>query len=228
MATEQHEWESLFDLGMKALDSIDPMFLKPEWTFGGGTVLMFRYKHRISRDIDIFLTDAQYLTLLTPRLNDKVEDLTTKYREDSQHVKLIFSGLGEVDFIVAPRLVHDSFRLQEIRGRKVKVDKPEEIIAKKCFYRACEFTARDVFDLAVFLSKDSVIARKNLDILLAKKEDVSERLVRYRENPLLWERDAGTIRAHPGFDHYRDKSLKIVSRFYDAPEKTLESLGHGI
>ncbi|MGN8084339.1 nucleotidyl transferase AbiEii/AbiGii toxin family protein, partial [Variovorax sp. 22077] len=27
----------------------------PFWTFGGGTVLMFRYRHRLSKDIDIFV-----------------------------------------------------------------------------------------------------------------------------------------------------------------------------
>ena len=35
----------------------------PFWTFGGGTVLMFRYQHRLSKDIDIFVPDPQYLGL---------------------------------------------------------------------------------------------------------------------------------------------------------------------
>lgn len=33
----------------------------PFWTFGGGTVLMLRYRHRVSKDIDIFVPDPQYL-----------------------------------------------------------------------------------------------------------------------------------------------------------------------
>jgi hypothetical protein len=41
----------------------------PFWTFGGGTVLMLRYRHRRSKDIDIFVPDPQYLGYVTPRLN---------------------------------------------------------------------------------------------------------------------------------------------------------------
>ncbi|UBU61945.1 nucleotidyl transferase AbiEii/AbiGii toxin family protein [Acidithiobacillus ferrooxidans] len=44
-----------------AIDSLPPHLPKLEWTIGGGTVLMFQYRHRLSRDIDIFITDAQYL-----------------------------------------------------------------------------------------------------------------------------------------------------------------------
>jgi hypothetical protein len=33
-----------------------------DWTFGGGTVLMLRHKHRISRDVEIFVPDPQYLS----------------------------------------------------------------------------------------------------------------------------------------------------------------------
>ncbi len=153
-------WEPLFDRAMSAIDSLPAHLPKLEWTIGGGTVLMFKYRHRLSRDVDIFITDAQYLTALSPRLNDKVEDLTAHYREDSRHVKLIFDGLGEVDFVSAPRLVVNSTQAATIRGRNVLLDKAEEIIAKKCFYRADGFTARDVFDMAVFLTKDPAAVKR--------------------------------------------------------------------
>ncbi len=153
-------WEPLFDRAMSAIDSLPAHLPKLEWTIGGGTVLMFKYRHRLSRDVDIFITDAQYLTALSPRLNDKVEDLTAHYREDSRHVKLIFDGLGEVDFVAAPRLVVNSTQAATIRGRNVLLDKAEEIIAKKCFYRADGFTARDVFDMAVFLTKDPAAVKR--------------------------------------------------------------------
>ena len=44
---------------------------------GGGTVLMFRFEHRLSKDIDFFTHDAQWLSLLTPRLNDTTAAMTT-------------------------------------------------------------------------------------------------------------------------------------------------------
>jgi hypothetical protein len=40
---------------------------QPFWTLGGGTVLMLRYAHRRSKDIDIFVPDPQYLGYVTPR-----------------------------------------------------------------------------------------------------------------------------------------------------------------
>jgi hypothetical protein len=38
-------------------------------TFGGGTVLMFCYRHRHSKDFDIFVPDPQQLGWVTPRLS---------------------------------------------------------------------------------------------------------------------------------------------------------------
>lgn len=215
-------WESLFDKGMAALDSLSPALPAPDWTMGGGTVLMFKYRHRLSQDVDIFLTDAQYLTALSPRLNDKVEDLTTRYREDSQHVKLIFPELGEVDFVVAPRLIAHSMETVQIHGRAVALDKPEEIIAKKCFYRADGFTARDVFDLAVFLAKEPETVRKHLPILTSRRDEIAARLEHYRNHPTVWEREIGKVRPLPGFEPYRQKSLGTVTRFYDDPQGWLQ------
>jgi hypothetical protein len=40
------------------------------WTFGGGTAMMLQIDHRESRDIDIFLPDAQFLAFLDPQKRD--------------------------------------------------------------------------------------------------------------------------------------------------------------
>ena len=53
----------------------------PFWTFGGGTVLMFRYQHRLSKDIDIFVPDP-HLGFVTPRLSDVAAAVSTDYVED--------------------------------------------------------------------------------------------------------------------------------------------------
>ena len=54
---------------------------EPPWTFGGGTVLMLNYAHRLSRDIDIFLGDPQYLGFLSPRLNGTIETWVADWEE---------------------------------------------------------------------------------------------------------------------------------------------------
>jgi hypothetical protein len=53
----------------------------------------------VSKDIDIFLRDAQYITLFSPRLNDATADIAKNYEEMSNFVKLMLPK-GEIDFIL--------------------------------------------------------------------------------------------------------------------------------
>ena len=39
---------------------------QPFWTFGGGTVLMLRYRHRFSKDVDIFVPTRSTWALCRP------------------------------------------------------------------------------------------------------------------------------------------------------------------
>lgn len=41
-----------------------------DWSFGGGTRLALLLDHRVSYDLDLFVTDAQAIGYLSPRLND--------------------------------------------------------------------------------------------------------------------------------------------------------------
>jgi hypothetical protein len=75
-------WRVLLDRALACLDGLPAQGLPvPPWTFGGGTVLMLRYEHRLSRDVDIFLRDAQALTALSPRLNRQSAELSDDYVE---------------------------------------------------------------------------------------------------------------------------------------------------
>lgn len=64
----------------------------PVWTFGGGTVLMLRHRHRVSKDIDIFVPDPQYLGFVSPRLSDVAESVTQDYVEGPGYIKLLRPG----------------------------------------------------------------------------------------------------------------------------------------
>lgn len=69
---------------------------------------MFRYPHRSSKGIDIFVPDPQYLGFVTPRLSDTAVDLTQDYTEQpGAFVKPQFEE-GEVDFVTAPDLLADA------------------------------------------------------------------------------------------------------------------------
>ncbi len=126
----------------------------PFWTFGGGTVLMFRYQHRLSKDIDIFFPDPQYLGFVTPRLSDIAAKVSSQYVEhQNAYVKLIRAE-GEIDFVVSPNLTETPFEIWNIGGIAVKVETAAEIIAKKLWHRGDRATARDLFDLSLVIEKD--------------------------------------------------------------------------
>ena len=59
------------------------------WTFGGGTVLMLRHNHRLSKDIDLFVPDPQYLGFVNPRLSDVAAAVSEDYVEAAEYIKLL-------------------------------------------------------------------------------------------------------------------------------------------
>jgi hypothetical protein len=61
----------------------------PTPRLGGGTVLMFRFGHRVSRDIDLIVDDVQWLGRVRPRLNDAVEARVLDYVEQANTLKLV-------------------------------------------------------------------------------------------------------------------------------------------
>ena len=125
-------WEVLFQRALLLVDDIQRHggLADPFWTFGGGTVLMFRYGHRLSKDIDIFVPDPQYLGYVTPRLSDTAASLTEEYTEmPGSFVKLQFEE-GEIDFVAAPNLTDAAWERWEIQGRPVRVETAAEVIAK--------------------------------------------------------------------------------------------------
>ncbi|SNR93865.1 nucleotidyl transferase AbiEii/AbiGii toxin family protein [Desulfurobacterium atlanticum] len=122
-----------------------------EWTFGGGSALMFYYWHRESKDIDILITDPQYLTMLSPRLNNYAESIAIYYEEASNFVK-ISAGDREIDFIVAPNLSGIAPVREKLNPDiEIFVEQPEEILAKKFFYRTESLKIRDFLDAYVVL-----------------------------------------------------------------------------
>ena len=124
-------WQALLPRALALIDEISQYggVMDPFWTLGGGTVLMFRYRHRLSKDIDIFVPDPQYLGFVTPRLSDTAANLTQDYTEQpGLFVKLQFEE-GEVDFVAASNLLDDAWEVWDIGGRSVKVETAAEIIA---------------------------------------------------------------------------------------------------
>lgn len=162
-------WETLFARALAILDSAAaagaPM---NDWSFGGGTALMRRYRHRLSTDIDIFVADPQYLGYLSPRLNPAAEALTSNYAEQGNFVKLYFPE-GEIDFVASVALTRDPVVRETVLGREVWVETSAEIIAKKIWHRAAEIKARDLFDLALIAEREPSALVVAADVLTARR-----------------------------------------------------------
>jgi len=137
------------------------------WALGGGTVLAHYYQHRRSKDIDIFIDDAQCLARLSPRLNDLSED-ALDYAEMGHYISLTFPE-GKIDFITSTQISNHKPTRKNFLGREIPLEDAVEIIAKKVFYRGNAIVPRDLFDLAVVYDS-------------ARKEDVLATLLSIAEN----------------------------------------------
>ncbi|QTQ86147.1 nucleotidyl transferase AbiEii/AbiGii toxin family protein (plasmid) [Agrobacterium tumefaciens] len=145
------QWESLFDQAASIINQANSSFkLLDSWTFGGGTALMLQINHRESFDIDIFVDDPQVLPYLNPLTQGYTLQVNPdEYVSDGTHaLKIVFAGIGEIDFICAPSLTNDPTSRVAVRGIQVDLETPGEIIAKKVHYRGSSLQPRDMFDIA--------------------------------------------------------------------------------
>ena len=169
-------WETLFQLALQLIDSaIAAGGTLNNWSFGGGTVLMRRHHHRFSKDVDIFVPDPQILPYLSPRLSDAAESMTTNYIEQAGFIKLVFDE-GEIDFVASAPLTENPTTAEILFGRPVQIENSSEIIAKKVWHRGVEFTARDLFDLAMVIELEPEALISIRPILRDRREVVLKRL----------------------------------------------------
>jgi hypothetical protein len=172
-------WESLFPHAFTLMREVEEHGgIEPFWTFGGGTVLMLRYQHRLSRDIDLFVPDPQYLGFITPRLSSVAESIAPDYVEQANYVRLVLEA-GEIDVVAASNLTEHSYEVWEIMGRPVNVETAAEIVAKKLYHRGYAGTARDLFDLAVVIEAEPE-ALRTASRFLVKHADAFIRTVKAR------------------------------------------------
>ena len=146
-------WRTLWPVALDLMSHLESMISNAHWTFGGGTVLMLRYDHRFSKDIDLFVPDPQYLGHVNPRLGGPAEDLTSEYEVSAEFIKL-YLPQGEIDVVVGAALTHESFVIEEFHGRPVRVETSAEILAKKMWHRGDQAKARDLFDFCTVLEHE--------------------------------------------------------------------------
>lgn len=149
-------WASLLDLALPALDHAmtgerDALVrgAMPRWTLGGGTALALRLGHRISDDIDIFVSGIR-LAELSPNRNPAAKTISETVDWPGHYLKFHRPD-GEIDFLSSPLQTIPGFTAETFRGRSIALETSDEVMVKKLRYRSANFTHRDAFDLACIL-----------------------------------------------------------------------------
>jgi hypothetical protein len=212
-------WRQLLSrtlLGLAALkETGQPV---PEWILGGGTALMLAAHHRMSRDIDAFIDDPQYLALLSPDVTDIWR--CRSWDKAAHYLKLRYPE-GEIDFIVTTSISNlppseQTIDLQDTpigKAVNIRVEPPTEIALKKIHYRASMLKPRDIFDIAVVhkLDHDRLIA--HLADVTGRKDDLLRRLDSIR--PGFLQAEIGELDIQPGWENEQSNCLSIVRSIAD-------------
>src|SRR5690348_12231954 len=119
--------------------------------------------HRLSKDIDAFIDDPQYLSFLSPDLTD----VCPSWDKAAHYLKLKYPE-GEIAFIVAGIISNLPLTAKDVdltdtpvkKTVSIRVDSPVEIALKKVHYRATMLKPRDIFDIAVVdaIDHDDLVA----------------------------------------------------------------------
>jgi predicted nucleotidyltransferase component of viral defense system len=204
-------WKDLLPHALSLIEEIKSHGTSdPFWTLGGGTVLMFRYQHRLSKDIDIFVPDPQYLSFVTPRLSDVAAAISDQYVEDqSSYVKLIRPE-GEIDFVASPNLTDSPFEMWHIDGHHIRVETAAEIVAKKLWHRGDRTTARDLFDLSLVIEREPEALIKAATYLL-KNADVFINQIASRKTVLKRQfAEIDTLAYKPSYDEAAERAATFL------------------
>lgn len=170
-------WRGLLPAALRIVESLRDNGYGPlDMRMGGGTVLMLRFGHRVSKDIDLFIHDARALAYLSPRLNEAAGHGGLEYQEQANAIKFLLP-LGDVGFIVAGSATRPPpAETLEFEGWRIPLDATAEILAKKLLYRAESLKARDVFDMAVALALDRPAAMEAIRAAASTRPALLRRL----------------------------------------------------
>jgi hypothetical protein len=220
-------WQSLFRDALRLIEEIRTHGTsKPFWTFGGGTVLMLRYGHRMSKDVDIFVPNPQYLGYVNPRINETASDITTDYEEHAGFVKLILPE-GEIDFVVSQNLTEPGYDEWTLMGEAVKVETAVEIVAKKMWHRGDRPAARDLFDLSLVIEREPDRLMTAGKYLIRHRETFLRLLAEHRAFLAARFNDIQTLGYTPSFDYCAGLVAEYLKAIPDdAANRTSQSRLH--
>lgn len=201
-------WQRLLERAVEGLGTLaargSPV---PGWVFGGGTALMVQKGHRRSADVDIFISDPQYLTVLSPRLGGETIWRTADYAEAGHYLKLRYDE-GEIDFIVSPSITSRPSGTYTFTGRPIPLDDPVEIAIKKLHHRASGLTPRDIFDIAVVAQDQEAELVANLGSVKHRRETLRRRMTEISEP--YYRRMVDALDIFDRWAHLKERALSVT------------------
>lgn len=145
--------------------------------FGGGTALaIYYYQHRLSFDIDLFVTDMQVLNYLSPKhwIDETNNFNSSSYIDLAHHIRVLEKKNNiKIDVLVSQSstthyLVDDS---KTLFNETIYVESIEDIIAKKIVYRRNDNLTRDIIDIAISIKhKDNFLEDMLISGLINHKD----------------------------------------------------------
>jgi len=148
--------------------------------FGGGTALaIYYFQHRLSFDIDLFVTDVQLMNYLSPKhwLEETNAFNNSAYIDLANHIRVLYRENNiKVDVLVAQDftgncLVDDS---KELFSERIYVESIEDIIAKKIVYRRLDNLTRDIIDIAISIEYADNVLKRLFELEVITVGDVRE------------------------------------------------------
>jgi len=137
-------WRRLFDLALTAVDTLPDGTV---WSWGGGAALAQHLQHRVCDDIDIFLSDVNALSALSPEHNTTVRALSETWEETDTRLKLERPE-GAIRFTLSPMLTAPGTAAWCLAGRELPLETVHEVLAKTLRWRRTTDLALGLYDLA--------------------------------------------------------------------------------
>lgn len=219
-------WPDLFDEALRIIDQANARGIDMhDWSFGGGTALMLQIGHRDSHDIDIFVSDPQYLPYLNPTIQEYDLDLEpSSYEGDgTRALKIIFDAVGEIDFISCAAVTDAPTENTEVRGRFVAREVPSEILGKKLVFRGSALQPRDMFDIA---AAAQVLGEEKVITDLSKFDDAARTALKVvqKMNPDFAAAIMGHLMPCEGFEQLHKHAHGITRQILESAIERAENL----
>ena len=147
--------------------------------FGGGTALaIYYFQHRLSFDIDLFVTDVQVLNYLSPKhWIEETSNFADRYIDLSNHIRVLHKKNNiKIDILVTDKVSHNNLvdRSNSIFNKTIYIESIDEIIAKKIVYRRKDNLTRDIIDIAISIKHANNTLKRLFDEELINLKDIEE------------------------------------------------------